>query len=52
MLVGGDRPADLPKGWFVNPTVLGDVSPDAPIMNDETFGPVAPVSKVASFDEA
>src|ERR1700728_4535163 len=52
VLAGGDRPAHLRKGWFVNPTVLGDVSPDAPIMNDETFGPVAPVSRVASFDEA
>ena len=41
--VGGGRPAHLKKGWFVEPTVLGDVSADAPIMNDETFGPVAPV---------
>src|ERR1700722_5811232 len=52
VLAGGGRPAHLPKGWFVNPTVLGEVSPDAPIMNDETFGPVAPVSTVRSFDEA
>src|SRR3984957_6020882 len=52
VLAGGGRPANLPKGWFVNPTVLGEVSPDAPIMNDETFGPVAPVSVVGSFDEA
>ena len=52
VLTGGDRPAHLAKGWFVNPTVLGGVSPDAPIMNDETFGPVAPVSTVGSFDEA
>jgi acyl-CoA reductase-like NAD-dependent aldehyde dehydrogenase len=52
VLAGGDRPAHLTKGWFVNPTVLGDLSPDAPIMNDETFGPVAPVSRVGSFDEA
>jgi acyl-CoA reductase-like NAD-dependent aldehyde dehydrogenase len=52
VLTGGDRPAHLAKGWFVNPTVLGEVSPDAPIMNDETFGPVAPVSIVKSFDEA
>ncbi len=52
VLTGGDRPAQLTKGWFVNPTVLGEVSPDAPIMNDETFGPVAPVSVVKSFDEA
>jgi acyl-CoA reductase-like NAD-dependent aldehyde dehydrogenase len=52
VLAGGARPAHLVKGWFVNPTVLGDISPDAPIMNDETFGPVAPVSVVKSFDEA
>ena len=52
VLAGGGRPAHLAKGWFVNPTVLGEVSPDAPIMNDETFGPVAPVSRVAGFDEA
>src|SRR5580704_3437535 len=52
VLAGGDRPAHLARGWFVNPTVLGEVSPEAPIMNDETFGPVAPVSRVASFDEA
>ncbi len=52
VLAGGDRPAHLVKGWFVNPTVLGDVEPDAPIMNDETFGPVAPVSVVKNFDEA
>jgi betaine-aldehyde dehydrogenase len=49
---GGGRPASLAKGWFVDPTVLGDVSPDARIMNDESFGPVAPVAVVRSFDEA
>jgi acyl-CoA reductase-like NAD-dependent aldehyde dehydrogenase len=52
VLAGGGRPAHLTKGWFVDPTVLGGISPDAPIMNDETFGPVAPVSVVGSFDEA
>ncbi len=52
VLAGGGRPAHLKKGWFVEPTVLGDVSPDAPIMNDETFGPVAPVCAVKSFEEA
>jgi acyl-CoA reductase-like NAD-dependent aldehyde dehydrogenase len=52
VLTGGGRPAHLAKGWFVDATVLGGVSPDAPIMNDETFGPVAPVSRVESFDEA
>jgi betaine-aldehyde dehydrogenase len=52
VLTGGGRPAHLRKGWFVEPTVLGEVSADAPIMNDETFGPVAPVCVVSSFDEA
>jgi betaine-aldehyde dehydrogenase len=51
-LAGGGRPAHLKEGWFVEPTVLGDVSADAPIMNDETFGPVAPLCIVRSFDEA
>ena len=52
LLCGGGRPAGLPTGWFVEPTVLGEVPADAPIMNDETFGPVAPVTVVANFDEA
>ncbi len=52
VLCGGGRPARLTKGWFADATVLGDVSVDAPIMNDETFGPVAPVSVVRNFDEA
>jgi acyl-CoA reductase-like NAD-dependent aldehyde dehydrogenase len=52
VLTGGGRPAHLRKGWFAEATVLGDVALDAPIMNDESFGPVAPISVVHSFDEA
>jgi acyl-CoA reductase-like NAD-dependent aldehyde dehydrogenase len=50
--VGGGRPAGLKRGWFVEPTVLVDVPAEAAILNDESFGPVAPVCKVASFEEA
>ena len=50
--IGGGRPAGLKKGWFVEPTVLLDVSAGQPILNDESFGPVAPLCAVASFDEA
>ena len=49
---GGGRPAELNKGWFVEPTVLTDVTPDMDILQDESFGPVAPICKVGSFDEA
>jgi acyl-CoA reductase-like NAD-dependent aldehyde dehydrogenase len=49
---GGGRPANLKRGWFVEPSVLVDVPAGADIMNQESFGPVAPVCRVASFDEA
>jgi betaine-aldehyde dehydrogenase len=49
---GGGRPAGLSRGWFVEPTVLLDVDPGQAILNDESFGPVAPLCRVASFDEA
>ena len=31
------------QGNFFQPTILTDVSPDSLLMNDETFGPVAPL---------
>ncbi|MBL6931898.1 MAG: aldehyde dehydrogenase [Rhodospirillales bacterium] len=49
---GGGRPAEFNKGWFVEPTVLTHVTPDMDIMNNESFGPVAPICKVSSLDEA
>src|SRR3712207_2619579 len=44
-IVGGQE-ADG-RGYFFNPTVLGDVPPDARLLKEEIFGPVAPV---ASFE--
>jgi len=52
VLAGGGRPAHLPKGWFADATVLGEVAPTAEILNTETFGPVAPVCRVGSFEQA
>lgn len=40
------------KGNFFEPTVLTDVAPDARIMNDEPFGPVAIMLRFGGFDEA
>lgn len=51
-VTGGGRPAHLNKGWYVEPTVLTDVTPDMTIMQEESFGPVAPICRVRSFDEA
>lgn len=52
VVAGGNRPADLKRGWFADATVLADVAPDAGIMNMESFGPVAPVCAVSSFEAA
>ena len=49
---GGGRPGGFNRGWFVEPTVLVDVTPDMEIINDESFGPVAPICRVSSLDEA
>jgi succinate-semialdehyde dehydrogenase/glutarate-semialdehyde dehydrogenase len=47
----GARRIDGP-GWFYAPTVLADVPDDVRLMREETFGPVAAVRVVGSFDEA
>jgi betaine-aldehyde dehydrogenase len=49
---GGERPPGFNRGWFVEPTVLTDVEPDLDIVNAESLGPVAPICRVGSFDEA
>lgn len=38
--------------YFYEPTILRDVTPEMVIMNEETFGPVAPVQKISSAEEA
>src|SRR5260221_5983356 len=36
---------------FIAPTVLVDVSPDSPVMQEEIFGPILPVLVVESVEE-
>jgi aldehyde dehydrogenase (NAD+) len=38
--LGGGIPSDLPKGWFVEPTVLTDVGENDTVAQEEIFGPV------------
>jgi len=40
------------RGYFYEPTVLGDVSPDARVLSEEIFGPVAPVTSFESEEDA
>jgi aldehyde dehydrogenase (NAD+) len=40
LVLGGGRPAHLPKGWFVEPTLFVDVDNSMTIAQEEIFGPV------------
>ena len=39
-------------GFYVSPTIFGDVDPNSAIAQEEIFGPVLAVIKAQSFDEA
>jgi aldehyde dehydrogenase (NAD+) len=40
LVAGGRRPADLPRGYFVEPTVFADVDNRSRLAQEEVFGPV------------
>lgn len=49
-LTGGEAMGGA--GFFYAPTVLGSVPPDARVLREEIFGPVAPVTTFTTDDEA
>ncbi|WP_416957699.1 aldehyde dehydrogenase family protein [Nocardioides sp. T5] len=48
----GGRPAATERGWFIEPTVLADVTPDMRVAKEEIFGPVVSVLRYTDLDEA
>jgi 1-pyrroline-5-carboxylate dehydrogenase len=50
-LISGGGKADG-EGYFIQPTVIADVQPDARIFQEEIFGPVLAVTKADSFEQA
>jgi len=40
------------EGYFFEPTVLADVKPGSTILNEEIFGPIAPIVRFKDEDEA
>jgi aldehyde dehydrogenase (NAD+)/betaine-aldehyde dehydrogenase len=51
ILAGGGRP-DMPKGWFLNPALVGGVDNTASIARNELFGPVSVVLTYRTVEEA
>ncbi|MEO1192879.1 MAG: aldehyde dehydrogenase family protein [Pseudomonadota bacterium] len=51
LLTGGRVPPGRNQGWFYEPTILADCSPDMALFQEESFGPLAGLCKVADLEE-
>ncbi|MQA09019.1 MAG: aldehyde dehydrogenase family protein [Pseudonocardiaceae bacterium] len=52
LVLGGERPADLPTGAFLQPTIFDEVQPGSRLAREEIFGPVLSVTAFDNEDEA
>ncbi|MDQ1147950.1 1-pyrroline-5-carboxylate dehydrogenase [Bacillus sp. SORGH_AS 510] len=50
LMAGGE--GDNSKGYFIQPTIIADLEPNARIMQEEIFGPVVGFTKAKDFTEA
>ncbi len=51
LVAGGNAVATPAGGFFLEPTVIADVAPDAVIAQEEIFGPVLALIRVENFEE-
>lgn len=51
VVCGGGQPADPPRGFFMQPTVLADARVDMRVAREEIFGPVLPVIRYSDSDD-
>jgi len=52
ILTGGHAIETESSGYFIEPTVIGDVPWDARVAQEEIFGPVLSIIRAADFDDA
>ena len=52
LVTGGGRPKDLNRGYFVEPTIFSNVTPDMTIAKEEIFGPVVLVMPYENEEDA
>jgi len=50
LIAGGKRIGE--SGYFLEPTVIADIAPNARLSQEEIFGPVLAVIKASDFDDA
>lgn len=51
IITGGEIPESMDKGYYLEPTILADVTPCMNLACDEIFGPVLPIIKYSDSDD-
>ncbi|MBV6508572.1 MAG: 3-succinoylsemialdehyde-pyridine dehydrogenase [Acidimicrobiales bacterium] len=52
LVMGGERPPQHPRGYYLEPTLLADVDPDHTVAQEEIFGPVLVAIPYEDDDDA
>jgi succinate-semialdehyde dehydrogenase/glutarate-semialdehyde dehydrogenase len=52
VIVGGSRAAGYPTDLYWEATVLADVTDEMDVAREETFGPIVPITRISSDEEA
>ena len=51
-IIGGYRPSQLSKGFYLAPTIFDNVSPKSELFREEIFGPVLTITSFDTIEEA
>jgi aldehyde dehydrogenase (NAD+) len=52
VIAGGERPRNTPPGFYVAPTLIANLAPNAPQVREELFGPIIVALPFDTEDEA
>lgn len=52
IITGGIKNSNFPKGLFISPTIISNVTDDMKVWSDETFGPVLAIKTFKTEEEA
>ena len=52
LVVGGGKPEGLDRGYFIQPTIFDNVSPEMRIFREEIFGPILSITTADNLEKA
>jgi len=52
IIIGGSRPPNLSKGYYLQPTIIEVNNQKSPLIQEEIFGPIVPLMEIDNLDQA